>query len=78
MLQLCEQIFDQVSMTVEVSIKVRIDFAAIGSSGDMGNRSLLKDLFAQILRVVSRPREFHPRPLAEPDVSLSTHPAPVI
>jgi hypothetical protein len=27
---------------------------------------------------VSRPWEFHPRPLAEPDVSLSTHPAPII
>lgn len=27
---------------------------------------------------VSRPQEFHPRPLAEPDVSLSTHPAPIL
>ncbi|MBU2828697.1 hypothetical protein, partial [Acidithiobacillus ferriphilus] len=27
---------------------------------------------------VSRPGEFHPQPLAEPDVSLSTHPAPII
>ena len=27
---------------------------------------------------VSRPQEFHLRPLAEPDVSLSTHPAPII
>src|SRR6266849_5730134 len=26
---------------------------------------------------VSRPGEFHPQPLVEPDVSLSTHPAPV-
>ena len=25
---------------------------------------------------VSRPREFHPRPLAEPDVNLPAHPAP--
>ena len=25
---------------------------------------------------VSRPKEFHPRPLAEPDVNLSAHPAP--
>ena len=52
MLQLCEQIFDQVSMTVEVSVKVRIGFVAIGFSGDMRNGSLLKDLFAQILRVI--------------------------
>jgi len=27
---------------------------------------------------VSRPREFHPRPLREPDVNLSAHPAPII
>ncbi|GAU06910.1 hypothetical protein BSLA_03r1069 [Burkholderia stabilis] len=27
---------------------------------------------------MSRPGEFHPQPLAEPDVSLSTHPAPII
>ena len=27
---------------------------------------------------VSRPREFHPRPLVEPDVNLSAHPAPTI
>ena len=27
---------------------------------------------------VSRPEEFHPRPLAEPDVNLSAHPAPII
>ena len=27
---------------------------------------------------VSRPKEFHLRPLAEPDVSLSAHPAPII
>jgi hypothetical protein len=27
---------------------------------------------------VSRPREFHPRPLSEPDVNLSVHPAPII
>jgi hypothetical protein len=25
---------------------------------------------------VSRPKEFHLRPLAEPDVNLSAHPAP--
>ena len=29
-------------------------------------------------RVPSRPGEFHPEPLTEPDVSLSTHPAPII
>lgn len=28
--------------------------------------------------LVSRPGESHPQPLAEPDVSLSTHPAPII
>jgi hypothetical protein len=28
--------------------------------------------------LVSRPREFHPQPLAEPDVTLSRHPAPII
>jgi len=27
---------------------------------------------------VSRPKEFHLRPLSEPDVSLSAHPAPII
>jgi hypothetical protein len=27
---------------------------------------------------VSRPEEFHLRPLAEPDVNLSVHPAPII
>src|SRR5271157_5823609 len=27
---------------------------------------------------VSRPKEFHLRPLAEPDVNLSAHPAPII
>ena len=27
---------------------------------------------------MSRPEEFHPRPLAEPDVNLSAHPAPII
>ena len=27
---------------------------------------------------VSRPREFHPRPLSDPDVILSDHPAPII
>src|SRR5207253_7255429 len=27
---------------------------------------------------VSRPEEFHLRPLAEPDVNLSAHPAPII
>jgi len=27
---------------------------------------------------LSRPREFHPRPLREPDVNLSAHPAPII
>jgi hypothetical protein len=27
---------------------------------------------------VSRPKEFHPRPLSEPDVNLSVHPAPII
>ena len=27
---------------------------------------------------VSRPREFHPQPLAESDVNLSAHPAPII
>jgi len=27
---------------------------------------------------VSRPREFHLRPLSEPDVNLSAHPAPII
>ena len=27
---------------------------------------------------VSRPKEFHLRPLAEPDVNLSAHPAPTI
>jgi len=27
---------------------------------------------------VSRPRELRPRPLAEPDVILSNHPAPII
>ena len=26
---------------------------------------------------LSRPGEFHPRPLREPDVSLSAHPAPI-
>jgi len=29
-------------------------------------------------RLVSRPREFHPQPLPEPDVTLSRHPAPII
>ena len=29
-------------------------------------------------RLVSRPREFHPQPLPEPDVTLSRHPAPAI
>jgi len=29
-------------------------------------------------RLVSRPREFHPQPLSEPDVTLSRHPAPII
>ena len=28
--------------------------------------------------LVSRPREFHPRPLAEPYVTLSRHTAPII
>ena len=27
---------------------------------------------------VSRPKEFHLRPLSEPDVNLSAHPAPII
>ena len=27
---------------------------------------------------VSRPGEFHPQPLSEPDVNLSAHPAPII
>ncbi len=27
---------------------------------------------------VSRPEEFHPQPIAEPDVNLSAHPAPII
>src|SRR5208283_444855 len=27
---------------------------------------------------VSRPGEFHPQPLAEPDMNLSAHPAPII
>jgi len=27
---------------------------------------------------VSRPGEFHPQPLAEPDVNVSAHPAPII
>jgi len=27
---------------------------------------------------VSRPGESHPQPLAEPDVNLSAHPAPII
>ncbi|MHB1470222.1 MAG: hypothetical protein ACYCSA_03440 [Thermoplasmataceae archaeon] len=27
---------------------------------------------------VSRPEEFHLQPLSEPDVRLSTHPAPII
>jgi hypothetical protein len=27
---------------------------------------------------VSGPEELHPRPLAEPDVNLSAHPAPII
>jgi hypothetical protein len=27
---------------------------------------------------VSRPWEYHPRPLSEPDVNLSAHPAPII
>jgi len=27
---------------------------------------------------LSRPREFHPRPLRKPDVNLSVHPAPII
>ncbi len=30
-----------------------------------------------VVFVWSRPGEFHPQPLAEPDVSLSTHPAPI-
>jgi hypothetical protein len=29
-------------------------------------------------REVSRPAEFHHQPLAEPDVTLSRHPAPII
>jgi hypothetical protein len=27
---------------------------------------------------VSRPEEFHLKPLAEPDMTLSSHPAPII
>ena len=27
---------------------------------------------------LNRPKEFHPRPLQEPDVNLSAHPAPII
>src|ERR1700747_570383 len=32
----------------------------------------------RLTRRVSRPKEFHLRPLSEPDVSLSAHPAPII
>jgi anthranilate synthase component I len=35
-------------------------------------------LSQRLNRKSSRPREFHPQPLTEPDVSLSTHPALVI
>ena len=34
--------------------------------------------FLKWLTLVSRPREFHPQPLAEPDVILSHHTAPII
>ena len=34
--------------------------------------------FPDFIERVSRPKEFHLRPLAEPDVNLSAHPAPTI
>ena len=34
--------------------------------------------FAEVVRVPSRPGEFHPEPLTDPDLNLSIHPARAI
>ena len=41
-------------------------------------RNQLRALVVRHDYKVSGPREFHPRALAEPDMNLSTHPAPII
>ena len=44
---------------------------------DAGLIFLESDVAGVVQRVVSRPEEFHPRPLAEPCVRLSPHTAPI-
>ena len=62
---------------------LRID----GGLGDAGQDTLPNQAHLRINanprlshyhRLGSRPREFRPEPLSEPDVTLSRHPAPVI
>jgi hypothetical protein len=59
-----------------------LEYGNTESLGDLfGTKKICFDVNAIIdngMRVESRAGEFHPHPLAEPDVSLSTHPAPII
>jgi hypothetical protein len=40
-------------------------------------RAEIVERAAQVEVALSRPGEFHPQPLREPDVNLSAHPAPI-
>ncbi len=77
-LRLVEAAFDDRRFGVVRNHKMRRAADRLKRPG-MGADKVGKRLRPDGFRVrVSRPTEFHPQPLLEPDVILSDHPAPII